>query len=90
MPFTMNLTVDGVSIHGTTVEKGYASHGCIGVPNDFARKVFGITEVGTNGLFAVKFTIRHHTGGRFVESPMSILLFRPESTTLGIGGGLRR
>ncbi len=47
MPFTMNLTVDGVSIHGTTVEKGYASHGCIGVPNDFARKVFGITAVGT-------------------------------------------
>ena len=47
MPFTMNLTTDGVSIHGTTVEKGYASHGCIGVPNDFARKVFGITAVGT-------------------------------------------
>ena len=47
MPFTMNLTTDGVSIHGTTVEKGYASHGCIGVPNDFARKIFGITAVGT-------------------------------------------
>ncbi len=47
MPFTMNLTPDGVSIHGTTVEKGYASHGCIGVPNDFARKIFGITAVGT-------------------------------------------
>ena len=47
MPFTMNLTTDGVAIHGTTVEKGYASHGCIGVPNDFAKKVFGITEVGT-------------------------------------------
>lgn len=47
MPFTMNLTSDGVSIHGTTVEKGYASHGCIGVPNDFAKKVFGITAVGT-------------------------------------------
>ena len=49
-----------------------------------------ITEVGTNGLFAVKFTIRHHTGGRFVETPMSILLFRPESPTRGFGGGLRR
>ena len=47
MPFTMNLTSDGVAIHGTTVEKGYASHGCIGVPNDFAKKVFGITAVGT-------------------------------------------
>lgn len=47
MPFTMNLTPDGVAIHGTTVEKGYASHGCVGVPNDFARKIFAITPVGT-------------------------------------------
>ena len=47
MPFTMNLTPDGVAVHGTTVEKGYASHGCIGVPNDFARKIFGITPLGT-------------------------------------------
>ncbi|MBI3848907.1 MAG: hypothetical protein HY298_01250 [Verrucomicrobia bacterium] len=49
-----------------------------------------ITEVGTNGLFEVKFVIIHHTGGRYVESPMNILLFRPESTVGGIGGGLRR
>ena len=47
MPYTMNLTADGVSVHGTTVEKGYASHGCIGVPNDFAKKMFGITPLGT-------------------------------------------
>ncbi len=47
MPFTMNLTDDGVAIHGTKVEKGYASHGCVGVPNDFARKLFGIAAVGT-------------------------------------------
>ena len=47
MPFTMNLTPDGVAVHGTTVEKGYASHGCIGVPNDFAKKIFGITPIGT-------------------------------------------
>jgi lipoprotein-anchoring transpeptidase ErfK/SrfK len=47
MPYTMRLTDDGVSIHGTKVEKGYASHGCVGVPNDFAAKVFAITPVGT-------------------------------------------
>lgn len=47
MPYTMNLTADGVSIHGTTVEKGYASHGCIGVPTPFARKLFAIVPVGT-------------------------------------------
>lgn len=46
MPFTQNLTVDGVAIHGTKVEKGYASHGCIGVPAGFDKKLFGITKVG--------------------------------------------
>ena len=46
MPFTQNLTPDGVAIHGTKVEKGYASHGCIGVPDGFDKKLFGVTKVG--------------------------------------------
>ena len=47
MPFTMNLTEDGIAIHGTQVEKGYASHGCIGVPTPFAKKLFAVVAVGT-------------------------------------------
>lgn len=46
MPFTMNLTDDGVSIHGTKVENGYASHGCVGVPTPFAQKLFALAKVG--------------------------------------------
>jgi lipoprotein-anchoring transpeptidase ErfK/SrfK len=46
MPFTQRLTNDGISIHGTIVEKGYASHGCIGVPEDFAKKLYGVTRLG--------------------------------------------
>lgn len=46
MPFTQRLTDDGVSLHATTVELGYASHGCIGMPEPFAEKVFGVTKVG--------------------------------------------
>ena len=46
MPFTQNLTPDGVAIHGTKVEKGYASHGCIGVPEQFASKLYGVTKLG--------------------------------------------
>lgn len=46
MPFTHNLTADGVAIHGTKVEKGYASHGCIGVPNSFGEKLFSVTSLG--------------------------------------------
>ena len=46
MPFTMRLTEDGVSIHGTTVERGYASHGCVGTPTPFAKKLFGVAKLG--------------------------------------------
>lgn len=47
MPYMMRLTNDGVTIHGTRVENGYASHGCVGVPTPFAKKLFGIAAVGT-------------------------------------------
>lgn len=46
MPFTLRLTDDGVAIHGTKVEKGYASHGCVGVPTPFAQKLFAIASLG--------------------------------------------
>ena len=38
---------DGVTIHGdSVVANGYASHGCIGVPTPFAKKLFGAAHVG--------------------------------------------
>jgi lipoprotein-anchoring transpeptidase ErfK/SrfK len=40
MPYTMRLTGDGVSIHGSEVSWGRATHGCIGVPLEFAHKLF--------------------------------------------------
>ena len=46
MPFTMRLTDDGIAIHGTTVERGYASHGCVGTPTPFARKLFFAAKLG--------------------------------------------
>lgn len=47
MPYMMRLTNDGVSIHGTKVQNGFASHGCVGVPTPFAKKLFGLVTVGT-------------------------------------------
>ena len=54
MPFTLRLTWDGVAIHGSQVENGYASHGCVGAPDEFARRLFEIASIGdvviiTNG-----------------------------------------
>jgi lipoprotein-anchoring transpeptidase ErfK/SrfK len=50
----LRLTNDGVAIHGSDVRFGYATHGCVGVPTAFARKLFEATKIGdrvivTNG-----------------------------------------
>ena len=46
MPYMLRMTNDGVTIHGTKVQNGYASHGCVGVPTPFARKLFGVASLG--------------------------------------------
>ncbi|MFN4113224.1 MAG: L,D-transpeptidase family protein [Sphingomonadaceae bacterium] len=46
MPYTMRLTWDGIAIHASEVENGYASHGCIGTPEGFAAKLFAIVQKG--------------------------------------------
>jgi hypothetical protein len=46
MPYTLRLTADGVSIHGSSVRWGSATHGCIGLPLQFAEHVFGAASVG--------------------------------------------
>lgn len=46
MPFAQRLTSDGVFIHGSDVQWGRGTHGCIGVPKAFAEKLFGVTKVG--------------------------------------------
>jgi lipoprotein-anchoring transpeptidase ErfK/SrfK len=46
MPYTLRLTNDGVSIHGSSVRWGAATHGCVGVPLEFAQRLFDATKVG--------------------------------------------
>lgn len=46
MPYTLWLTHDGVALHASTVERGRATHGCIGLPLDFARKLFAVASRG--------------------------------------------
>lgn len=46
MPYALRLTGDGVSIHGSMVRWGYATHGCIGVPLEFARRLFSEVHTG--------------------------------------------
>jgi len=46
MPYMLRLTNDGIAIHASDVQDGSMTHGCIGVPIDFARKLFGAAKLG--------------------------------------------
>jgi hypothetical protein len=46
MPYMLRLTNDGVAIHGSSIRQGWATHGCIGVPLDFARLLFAAASKG--------------------------------------------
>lgn len=50
MPYTLRLTADGVSIHASNVRWGYATHGCIGIPEAFAAKLFNAARIGDEVL----------------------------------------
>lgn len=47
MPYMLRLTNDGVAIHASDVQWGNATHGCIGLPPEFAALVFDQAQLGT-------------------------------------------
>lgn len=46
MPFMLRMTNDGISIHGSEVTPELMTHGCVGVPTPFARKLFAQVRLG--------------------------------------------
>lgn len=46
MPFMLRLTGDGIAIHASSVFKGAVTHGCIGIPIGFARRLYEAMRVG--------------------------------------------
>ena len=46
MPHMLRLTGDGVAIHGAEMADDYATHGCIGLPKEFAALLFRAAHVG--------------------------------------------
>ena len=47
MPYTLRLTNDGVAIHGSeAMRPDAATHGCVGVPIPFAKKLFDVVKMG--------------------------------------------
>jgi len=47
MPYMQRLTWKGVAMHAGHVSGYPASHGCIRLPRGFAKRLYGITRLGT-------------------------------------------
>lgn len=52
MPYSERLTVDGVALHAGGLPGYPSSHGCVHLPSEFARLLFGITHKGTTVVIA--------------------------------------
>lgn len=50
MPYMLRLTMDGIAIHGSEVIYGNGTHGCVGVPDEFAKTLFSLARVGDRVL----------------------------------------
>jgi L,D-transpeptidase catalytic domain len=46
MPFMQRLTWDGIAMHAGNLPGYPASHGCVRMPREFAKQLFGITRLG--------------------------------------------
>ncbi len=44
MPYMQRLTWDGVALHAGRVPGYPASHGCVRLPKQFAKKLYGVTR----------------------------------------------
>lgn len=46
MPYSLFITNDGIALHGSPISERRASHGCIGLPVEFAEKLFEAAKMG--------------------------------------------
>ncbi|MCJ8518924.1 peptidoglycan hydrolase-like protein with peptidoglycan-binding domain [Pseudorhizobium tarimense] len=63
MPFMQRLTWSGIALHEGHVPSYPASHGCVRIPSDFAKTLFGMTERGVHVVISdeqvIPVPIRH-------------------------------
>ena len=52
MPHMQRLTMTGIALHGGVVPGYPASHGCVRLPFEFAKKFFGMTDLNQRVVIA--------------------------------------
>src|SRR5258708_22845151 len=52
MPHMQRITWSGIALHGGPLPGHPASHGCVRMPYDFAKRLFGVTKLGMRVIVA--------------------------------------
>ena len=74
MPYMQRLTWSGIALHESNSVPNYpASHGCVRLPNGFAKKLFGLTERGAHVIIANREAVPE-----LISHPV---LFQPKDVT---------
>jgi hypothetical protein len=86
MPYSERLTWGGVALHAGAVPGYRSSHGCIHLPYDFSKKLFGITHRGTTVVITNNKPDVHVTNGHKVQlanGETSKFIWQPELAPSG-------
>ena len=71
MPYTLRLTDDGIAIHGSDVRQGMGTHGCLGIPLEFATLLFQQVKKGDEVLILRDAAIDFRSPGRSPQPHVS-------------------
>src|SRR5437868_12414735 len=73
MPHMQRITWSGIAMHGGPLPGYAASHGCIRLPYDFAKRLFGMTRMGMRVIVApsdvTPVDIAHPALAQFAQKP---------------------
>lgn len=90
MPYSERLTMDGVALHAGGLPGYPSSHGCVHLPSEFARLLFGITQPGTTVVIAGTSTAPRSVVHPAALTPVDATTGAPESHhSLGLFEGFR-
>lgn len=89
MPYMQRLTWGGVALHGGNLPGYPASHGCIRLPHEFARLLFGVTRLGMTVVITNDAAMPRVAPadtllrGRTLPDSPGVTLWRPEASPSG-------
>ncbi len=90
MPNMQRLTWGGVALHGGDLPGYPASHGCIRLPREFARLLFGVTRLGMTVVITTEAAVPRVAPGEILlrgrgrpPAPGDAPLWRPEAARTG-------